>query len=296
MSAVEACTIPTNTIGRDRFLLPSSFSLCLVFKHLLHTRSKDGGGGYVVNNRSALRQWRDAKEEELKYAWSAPTANRELFAKAVVWWDRRLQRGDLAITQMVRPFFPHHLIRTERALTLYLPCSRRPGSFKAGCAATRRWSGTGTRRPSGGTRCPLILLERRLLLTRSRRRRARSSGSGRRTSTGSTGATGRSGTRRGGSSRCVSLSFLHPPLHVRETDVLVDSQSCRASSPSVFLPPSPSSTSSLSGRSHSCPTRPCTALLIHFRAVDESTPIESCSLYERERAQGERRLVRACPT
>jgi len=176
MSAVEACAIPTNTIALDRFLLPSSFSLCLVFKHLLHTRSKDGGGGYVVNNRSALRQWRDAKEEELKYAWSAPSANRELFAKAMVWWDRRLQQGDLAITQMVRPPFPHYLTRTRRALTLYLPCSRRTGSFKAGCAATRRWSSTGTRRPSGGTRCRSTRHDRRPLRTRSRRRRGRSSG------------------------------------------------------------------------------------------------------------------------
>ncbi|GAA5841215.1 hypothetical protein JCM9279_000581 [Rhodotorula babjevae] len=99
MSAVEACTIPVDTIALNRFLLPSSFSLALVFKHLLHTRSKDGQG-YVVNNRSALRQWRDAKEDELKYAWSAPSADRELFAKAMVWWDRRLQLGDLAITQM----------------------------------------------------------------------------------------------------------------------------------------------------------------------------------------------------
>ena len=250
MSAVEACTIPTDPIEPHRYVTPAKTGLALVLKHLIHTKRREGGD-YVFYNRSALGQWRAEQEKQLKEAWAAPSAHRELFAKAMVWWNERLQRGDLAVTQMVRPSL---LARpSRRALTFILPCSRRPGSFKVGFAATGRWSGTGTRQPSGGTRCPLILLERRLLLTRSRRRRARSSGSGRRTSTGSTGATGRSGTRRGGSSRCVSLSFLHPPLHVRETDVLVDSQSCRASTPSVFLPPSPCSTSSLSGRSHSCP-------------------------------------------
>ncbi|GAA5841220.1 hypothetical protein JCM9279_000582 [Rhodotorula babjevae] len=99
MSAVEDCTIPKDPIEPHRYASPSKTGLALVLKHLIHTRRADNGV-YVFMNRYALGKWRAEQEKELKEDWAAPSAHRELFAKAMVWWNERLQRGDLSVEQM----------------------------------------------------------------------------------------------------------------------------------------------------------------------------------------------------
>ncbi|KPV77399.1 uncharacterized protein RHOBADRAFT_41391 [Rhodotorula graminis WP1] len=100
MSAVVSCVIPTGILARDKFLSPHFTGLHLVLKHLIRTKRRDPNR-FVVRDRSALIRWREAVEDHLTSAWvAAPAEHRELFAKAMVWWDRRLQHGDLLIAQM----------------------------------------------------------------------------------------------------------------------------------------------------------------------------------------------------
>ncbi|GAA5889785.1 hypothetical protein JCM8208_001130 [Rhodotorula glutinis] len=128
MYAVEACTIPTHALSRDKFLNPSQHSLTLVLKHILHTKRLDNGE-YVLTNRSAFAQWRARQEMELREAWCAPSAHRELFAKAMVWWDRRLQRGDLRVDQMPPPSVLKGWLAGEASLEQYWdPVAKRWGT------------------------------------------------------------------------------------------------------------------------------------------------------------------------